>query len=222
MLPFANLLIHIAKNAFRKVAFVSSSPPRPHLNPVQTLIMTHIQRYPDIEIMDIYRLLHQSVFGPGYEIQNLRAAREWLERELEKAAPPAGDHIVPLVESVHPDGAFVRLALWPYRGLNGKMKLLLGAYIESGRQALAQPTDKNALMHERWAAFQAMTEGGILTNRFAARTVQLVGRAWAKEQWPSSHHSPKYDYTYKPNYRVLLGSSAETLLQGQKIKFSLV
>jgi hypothetical protein len=58
---------------------------------VAALIRIHIQRYPAIDILDIYKLLHQAVFGPGHAITAVKAAREWLERETETLAPDESD-----------------------------------------------------------------------------------------------------------------------------------
>jgi len=33
------------------------------------LITRHVQRYPEIDILDVYKLLHQAVFGPGHAIK---------------------------------------------------------------------------------------------------------------------------------------------------------
>jgi hypothetical protein len=52
--------------------------------------------------------------------------------------------------------------------------------------------------------------------------VRLEGRTYASEQWPATHHSPRFERTYHPAYRVLASSVAESLLEGQKIGFEVI
>ena len=180
------------------------------------LIMTHVQRYPEIDILDVYKLLHQSVFGPGHAIKNQKAEKEWLERQSEILQPVA---VEPLLESVHPDGAMVRLHLRPYLALKGKPKKLLDALIDSSKAVNGSIED----MAADWAAFQQLcAPSGLLVDRFEARTVAMTGRTRASQQWPASPHSPKYEHTYKPAYRVLTRPLAEALLKGQRFDFAVI
>src|SRR5260221_12126626 len=94
------------------------------------LITAHVQRYTEIDVLDVYKLLHQAVFGPGHAITNQKAAREWLERESEILQPVAAE---PLLESVHPEGSIVRLHLRPYLSVNGKLNKLLDALVHSSK-----------------------------------------------------------------------------------------
>jgi hypothetical protein len=182
---------------------------------VEALIERHVQRYAEIDILDIYKLLHQAIFGPGHPITNRKAAEEWLERQSE-ILQPAPDQ--PLLESIHPDDAVLRLHLRPYLKLNGSLKKLLDASIESSKAIIGDLET----MASWWEVFQHMTDAdGSFANRFDARTVRLIGRNCANESWPASHHSPAYDFAYKPVYRVLSRSIAEKLLHDQKVQFHL-
>src|SRR5690242_20431952 len=94
---------------------------------VGALIQTHAQRYPEIDILDIYKLLHQAVFGPGHALttsKNKNAAREWLDRESGLLQPGLNE---PFVENIHPDGALVRVHLGPYMASHGKLDKLMDA-----------------------------------------------------------------------------------------------
>src|SRR5258705_13932064 len=100
---------------------------------VAALIQAHVQRYPEIDILDVYKLLHQAVFGPGHAIvnqKNQKSAREWLERESDLLKPTLDE---PLVENIHPDSALVRLHLRPYLAANGKLNKLFDAFVQSSK-----------------------------------------------------------------------------------------
>ena len=184
---------------------------------VEALINTHVQRYPEIDILDVYKLLHQAIFGPGHAIAGGKArksAQEWLERESELLEPATAG---PLIESIHPDGAVVRVHLRPYLAARGTLNKLLDAFLESSRLV----SGDLATMAAWWAIFQAMVEGP-LGGRFDARAVHLEGQTRARENWPASHHSPRFDRAYKPAYRVLAHPVAEALLRQQKIPFKVM
>ncbi|HVO42602.1 MAG TPA: hypothetical protein VMT34_08265 [Aggregatilineales bacterium] len=181
--------------------------------PIAALIDAHLDRYPRLEVMDLYKLLHQAVFGPGHSILNAKSAREWLDRESEQVIPNADEL---LTESIHPDGAMVRIHLRPYLAQHGDLNDLLDGYIQSSKVVAGDLTTMAAW----WGIAQNLTAPAApLADRFDHRTVLLMGRTRASEQWPAGHHSPAYEQHYKPYYRVLTRSIAEALLKDQHIPF---
>lgn len=179
---------------------------------VAALIRTHVQRYPEMEILDVYKLLHQAAFGPGHAIQNQRAAREWLERESELYVPDATEA---LVENIHPDGKVVRIHLRPYLAARGSLTELLKGFVESSKTIRGDPDSLAAW----WATFQGLGAGETLGKRFDPRVIVLEGRTHAAEHWSASQHSPPYERTYRPAYRVLGRLQAEGVLKAQKLPF---
>jgi hypothetical protein len=172
---------------------------------VHALIQTHLARYPQLEVMDVYKLLHQATFGPGHLIASKKAAREWLDSECEQLTPSNDE---PLSESIHPDGLIVRLHLRPYLARKGKTRPLLEALIRSAEQVQGDPD----LMARRWALFdEGCQPGGVYAARFEVQEVRLFGRLRRQEQWPATHHSPGYEIAYHPHYRVLTRTEAEAL-----------
>jgi hypothetical protein len=183
---------------------------------VEELIRTHIQRYKEIEVKDIYRLLHQAVFGSGHPVTAVKAEREWLEREAEIATP---DTKTNLLENIHPDKHLVRLHLRPYFSAKGDIKKLLDAFVSSSKTIKGDMTTMEAY----WRIVERMTEpNGELASRFDAHTVQLIGRTRAQEHWPASHHSPSIVYAYRPLYRVMTLIAAQELLSKQKIAVKVI
>jgi hypothetical protein len=177
------------------------------------LIRVHAGRYKELEVMDVYRLLHQATFGVGHSVRSEKAEREWLERESETLTAVKSDTST-VLESIHPDGQLVRLHLRPYLNAKGDLKKLLAAFVESSKAVQGSA----ATMEQYWAAFtRAVQTGAEFANHYDARTVELFGRTSAAAHWPASHHSPAVVYLYKPVYRVLTLPSAQYLLTKQKI-----
>jgi hypothetical protein len=179
------------------------------------LVQSHLARYPQSEILDVYKLLHQATFGPGHAIASKKAAREWLEQEVALLMPPSQE---PLTESIHPEGQIVRLYLRPYLEQGGKVNLLLDAFVRSADQVRPDA----ALMAQRWQVFDAACRSeAAWTQRFDRHEVVLFSRVRQHENWPAVHHSPTYETAYHPKYRVLTRSEAESLCAKLRIEFVL-
>ena len=185
-------------------------------NGVNGLLEAHLARYPASEIADVYKLFHQAAFGPGHAIADRKAAREWLEHDLEQAPPEPGEA---LIESVHPLSAVVRLHLRPYVAAGGAVKLLLDAMVRAGREVRGDPQ----MMAESWLAFLALCQpGGAYAGQFEVREVQLFGRICGARGWPAVHHSPAYHAVYQPSYRVLTLGEAEALCRKLGVTFEMI
>lgn len=183
---------------------------------ILALVATHLARYPESGIMDVYKLLHQGAFGPGHLIANRRNAREWLEHECALVQP---DRMLPMVESIHPEGAVVRFHLRPYLAYKESVRPLLDAFVRSAQQI--EP--ERETLAAWWAVFEARcAPGGAWAERFDLREVQLFGQARAAEQWPAMHHSPLYVNTYHPAYRVLTRTEAENLCARLNAPFEVI
>jgi hypothetical protein len=183
---------------------------------VVALIQTHLARYPESEIADVYKLLHQAAFGPGHLIASKKTALEWLEQESGQVTP-APD--MPLIESIHPDGAIVRLHLRPYLAHQGKPRLLLDALVRSAEQVHGDP----GLLACWWHLFEMLCQTDAPhTEKFDRQEVTVFGRIRARDQWPAVHHSPAYFNAYHPVYRVLTRSEAEALCAKLRVPFAMI
>jgi len=181
---------------------------------VAELIRVHLDRYPESHIADVYKLLHQAVFGLGHLVANKKAAREWLENEAGKVTPTHEDL---LVESVHPEAAIVRLHLRPYLAYGGKIKPLVDAMARSAEHVQGDPH----LLSRWWRVFETMCQlGEVRSAAIDPREVKLFGRMRECERWPNVQHSPPYFNAYQPVYRVLSASEAEVLCKKLGVMYS--
>lgn len=177
------------------------------------LLQSHLQRYPASGIMDMYKLLHQATFGPGHLISSKKIALEWLEHEIGQNRPSLDE---PFIESIHPEGRIVRLHLRPYLAHQGPVKLLLDAFVRSAGQVEGNPK----LMSDRWQFFEALCQPeGAFARHFSTREVGFFGLIRTRERWPAVHHSPAYNETYHPAYRVLTRSEAQLVCEKLKVPF---
>jgi hypothetical protein len=155
----------------------------------------HLRHYPLLQAQDVYKLLHQGVFGPGHIISDPGSARRYLNDEF-AALPAHGLPEVEDVEPIDPDGMFVRVNLAPLAGRPEELPRLAEALL-----AGAQVPGTRDEMGRRLTAAREWYEA----------TLPLVGAELAgiaeearSAGFPALHHTSVYVQAYKPAYRVVL------------------
>jgi hypothetical protein len=166
----------------------------------------HRGHYPLLRAQDVYKLIHQGVFGPGHIITSAAAAHKALACELAALQVPSpkdkGRSQKELaVEPIDPDGRLVRVNLRPLFGQVGSTdtEWLVEALIESAKRAECDP-DR---MKRRLAAAVRWCRNNL--PRQAAGLERMAARA-EESGFPAFHHSPAYARAYRPAYRVILRS----------------
>jgi hypothetical protein len=163
------------------------------VTPLDRLLDTHLLRYPLLQAADVYKLLHQSVFGPGHIISSAAAARQYLVEELSQLAATGEAE----VEGIDPAGLLVRVNLRPLAGRDGVVDRLVDALVRSARLVRGS-TDE--MSHRLAAALDWCRE------RLPAGTDELtkLSAEAGASGFPARHHSSVYLEHYRPAYRVVL------------------
>ena len=192
-----------------------SLAPRPlSHSSLSAIFAWHCRRYPLLKAQDIYKLIHQGVYGPGHIIASATAARQALENELtdlearsQEPKVKAQQSDEELLEAIDPDGRLVRVNLRPLsarrckvQGARCKMQnveWLVDALVESARRVKGDRVQ----MKRRLAAAVRWCRTNL--PRQAAELEQMVARA-GESGYPAFHHSPAYSRAYRPAYRVIL------------------
>jgi len=163
---------------------------------------------PEIRIEDAYKWLFHATQGGEHALHDPQGPRDWLRSEWDALGPPLPDE--PLIESLRPDEAVVRLNLRPYKAMGGDENALLSAFIESARAFRSDP-DSLAFAWKLvgdWARAQGKSAFGFDFadwSRLDAR-VRVEGM-------PPIHHSEAYSRARSPAYRVLTGVLARRLVK---------
>jgi len=154
-----------------------------------TIFHTHMERYPEMQIQDIYKLAHQAAMGSGHAISDTATAAAWLDRELkEMGAGP----IEPLIDPISPDGEIVRIHLRPFLSSGGDSKKLLDAFIRTGNEFYGKEDDLEAL----W-------DSATRSHFLPATDMDTFISQMKERAYPALHHSEQYNQLYKPAYRVV-------------------
>lgn len=169
----------------------------------------HLAHYPLLKAVDIYKLIHQGVFGPGHIIENPEQARKALEQEFAEIRRRCCVSELDRTEPLDPEGKLVRVNLETLRSIPDVVDVLVPILLETSRTVSPDPR----LMRQRlaeaieWCARELPEEAGWLAEMADAAPV---------EEFPALHHSKVYQTAYQPSYRVVRLDLAEPLLRSPK------
>jgi len=155
---------------------------------IETVLRSHISRYPALQIQDLYKLLHQAAMGSEHAVSDPESARNWLTRELAEMGEGISE---PLIDPISADGGIVRIHLRPYISAGHAPDLLLEAFT---RTANEYPGNAH-LLKQFWQA-------AVNLEYFSTKKMGDFFRSMKTQNYPAVHHSPEYEKLYCPAYRV--------------------
>ena len=168
-----------------------------HAKTLPEILEWHWRRYPLLVAPDIYKLLHQGVFGPGHIVTSAEQARAFLAEEIASISIEQLDD-TPDTEPLDPDGRFIRVNLVPLAGGVDIIDRLATALVESSYYK-----GSDAVMRERLAEAAEWFQN--VMPHLGTELVELAAAAAARD-YPAIHHSGLYEQAYQPAYRVVLAS----------------
>ena len=168
--------------------------PDPEQNTIQQVIKSHANRYPDWKVDDLYKLIYQAAMGNEHAITDGIAARNWLKNELTTMGVSPQE---PLLDTISPDGAILRVHLRPFQKAGLNAELLLQAFLDSTTVFWGS---KEKLIEFMESAVK-MAEGNELA--FSVPKLMDYFSKMRKLDLRAVHHSPAYSQAYKPAYRVV-------------------
>ena len=162
---------------------------------IRDILDIHFARYPLMRAEDVYKLVHQAVFGPGHILADPEAAREELEDDLIRARAgregPQED-----TDPLDPQGRLIRVHLQPLARLGNAAELLLPVMVETARTVRG-----SAAKMEEWLGEAEVWCMGALPEEHG-RLGRVVERFPGAGHRPL-HHSAIYRAAYRPAYRVV-------------------
>lgn len=167
------------------------------------LLEYHLERYPEMQADDVYKLLYQGTMGAGHFIKNPEGARKYLDSE---SARVVSNREIPLMEQVSLEGDLVRLNIAPYKASGGDAESLFRAVMKTVEDFQPSKTDLIDLLEKTFRLAEAKI---IPIDHMEFR--ELMEEA-AGHDYPAVHHSEVYRETYDPAYRVILRKYAEEII----------
>jgi hypothetical protein len=172
--------------------------PVEHVGTIMVAFGAHLDSHPMAGADDLYKFLHQAVFGPGHAISNRQAVADWMEGEVADLGPPIEGE--PACEALGGEPSLVRVNLRSFMARGGDPERLVDAFVSS-----ANGTDGTVRRMEvvlKLAVSYVQCAGrGELAPALKDLAAELQDRGY-----PAIHHSQAYLETYHPAYRVILES----------------
>lgn len=158
------------------------------------ILETHLIRYPEIQLVDIYKLIHQASLGSEHAVRDYEQARGWLEQEIASLGTGPDE---PIFDPISPPGDLLRIHLRPFLRQGGDLQRLLRAFVRTTNEYRGSIER----LREFWQAVELLAEEGRMKN-----SVDEVHAFWTEMEarnFPALHHSPVYQERYRPAYRVV-------------------
>lgn len=161
----------------------------------QEILVRQLERYPEMEVQDLYKLLHQAALGPGHAVDDPAQARAWLEREIaDLPQEPANE---PQIDTLSAETGLVRVNLRPFLRSGGDPEELLAAFVRTANEYHGN----SQLLECSWGLAIEMAEKGELP--FSIEELREFFIMMKALGFPAIHHSAAYRQAYRPAYRVL-------------------
>jgi hypothetical protein len=161
----------------------------------QEVVVFHMNRYPAMEIEDLYKLVFQAAMGSEHAVASVESARQWLERELSTLHGVSDE---PSSEPLSPDGSLVRVNLRARIERGGRMDDLLDAFVQTANQFEGSPEKLRAY----WGEVGEMVVARAIP--FQKSALDAFFAEMEAQGFPAVHHSTTYREKYHPAYRVVL------------------
>lgn len=146
---------------------------------------------PTLEPQDLFKALHQSVFGCGHFVTDEAAGLARLRKELSRLPEDAAGGPEPL------DGPYVRLHLGYLRRSGLSPRTLLRLFVLSAES----PAGEAAALEEKLRCLLDLARAGRLP--FSYEMVRQAASSWREAGFPACHHSGAFRAAYAPAYRVI-------------------
>lgn len=164
------------------------------LDSLEELIRWHQRLRPDLEVVDVYKMLFQSVFGIQHILHD--KAKRYLEEELSTLEMQKSSDET-LIENISVDNVMARVNLRPFKMQGLSSDKLFLAMVTSAKE----PKRTQKAFLKLWNRFKSLVEAGRLN--FDRSILEDFDRKVEKENYPLYHHSERYRKFYSPTYRVV-------------------
>ena len=172
-------------------------------DPVREAIRRQLAQYPETRVQDIYKSFCQDCLGPGHLIPHPDVARARLLEELQtyreeldsgRAEKPS-ERYVPVGDA----GNYVRVDLSVVLDSLVEAETLLDAFVRSANEGKTLSIDE---WKAKWAAVAAVIRRDFPALPDAVSDLAVIDSLMAEGHY-ILHHSPIFERTYHPHYRIV-------------------
>ena len=169
--------------------------PAENVGSIMVAFGAHLDNHPMAGAEDLYKFLHQAVYGPGHAVENRAAAAAWLDAEIEDLGPLLDGE--PRCEPLGGEPPLVRINLRPYLAGGNDPQLLIDAFVASANRKRGSPYRMETVLSLAASYVQCAGRGEL------APELESLSAELAEQGYPAIHHSEAYAGAYHPAYRVV-------------------
>jgi len=169
------------------------------------LLISHLNRYPAMEVQDVYTLIHQGAMGAGHLSGDTVGFNERLIKEFEETE---ADEKQALWETIRPDGELVRVHIAALKARGGQPESLSTLCLWT---ASIFKEAKEDLM-DGWDTFQHLCRDNRL-RKFPENEISEFTEWAEKNKYPSTRHSAAFRDAYHPHYRLVMREFLNILME---------
>ena len=165
------------------------------------ILAVQYRRYPCLQIVDLYKLLHQASMGSEHAVSDEAGVRAWLKREVATMGAGPAD---PLIDEISPTGEIVRVHLRPYLAAGHDPEKLLEAFLRTAREYRGSVEH----LQQYGKVAEWVASAGLLP--FQPGQIGAFMQSMKQHGFPAAHHSQIYEELYQPAYRVVARTFVKT------------
>ena len=161
---------------------------------IRNLTSQHIARYPNLELKDLYKLLHQSALGANHANATDDVLEKAFNLELNNLTET---HVEPAIDPISPDGKIARIHLRSYLAQDYSKENLLSAFI--------QTTKNETGSREKLKKFCSCLKDLSAANQlpFSPEETEIFVNDIESKDYPILRHSDGFKKEYEPSYRIV-------------------
>lgn len=159
---------------------------------MNSILLTHAEKYPLMEPTDAVKLLYQSEFGGGHLIKDPAGCLNYLHQEYLATTQKSS---IPLAEEI--GNGFVRIYLAALNENNLSVAELGEIFLLSA----AQPQGNMDSFREKLSILTKLTQDGMMP--FSSEALESYLKEYEQAGFPPVSHSDAYRAAYHPSYRVV-------------------
>jgi hypothetical protein len=170
---------------------------------LQSIILRQLDLHDGLTVQDMYKLIHQAVFGVHHLLHDEEAAHRALKEEFEELGSALPGEA--LLEMIDPQGIVHRLNLRPYRSKGGTPERLWEAVLLT-RDGIKGTTSEFTFL---WNEARRLVKLGAIP--FTLRDLEVFETEVMGNGHPIVHHSESYRRANRPAYRLIAVRFLETI-----------
>ena len=162
---------------------------------ILNLVISHLHRYQNMEVNDVYKLLYQGTMGPEKLINSQPDFENQLKEEFSQSL---AEENIPLWENLRPDGEIVRVNFAPYKSKGGDAATLTTLCLWTASSFKGNLED----LKDSWETFKKLCHDGRL-RKFDMKRLTELDDWLIRDNFPPVEHTEIYIASYKPAYRLI-------------------